>query len=116
MPILGGYTAIYRVAITKSTGCIDWPEVEITSRFSRITHKQWKLKLKIQMQWQGPHFATFCPCFRRGKLVPAKAGMGTTKDVQISTTASAQFSDNFIDMIPPGEFEITIDCEQQAFT
>jgi hypothetical protein len=34
----------------------------------------------------------------------------------ISTTASAQFSDDFIDMIPPGEFETTIDCKQQAFT
>jgi hypothetical protein len=28
---------------------------------------------------------------------------------------AAQFSDNFIDLIPPDEFEITIDCEQHLW-
>jgi len=66
---------------------IDWPEVEITKRFSQITDRQWKLKLKSN---------------------------ALAKDVQISTTVPAQFSDNFIDLIPPDGFEITIDCEQQV--
>jgi beta-mannosidase len=64
---------------------IDWPKVEISKRFSQITDKQWKLKLKSN---------------------------AIAKDVQISTYVAAQFSDNFIDSIPPDEFEITIDCEQ----
>jgi len=29
------------------------------------------------------------------------------------STVPAKFSDDFIDMIPPGEFEMRIDCEQQ---
>ncbi len=85
---------------------IDWPKVEISKRFwvparrgpsqitnttlrsstsLRSTSKRWKLKLKSN---------------------------AIAKDVQISTSAAAQFSDNFIDLIPPDEFEITIDCEQ----
>jgi len=64
---------------------IDWPKVEISKHFSQITDKQWKLKLKSN---------------------------AIAKDVQISTSVAAQFSDNFIDLIPPDEFEITIDCEQ----
>ncbi len=68
---------------------IDWPEVEITKRLSQITDKLWKLNLKSNT---------------------------VAKDVQIQCRhagTSAQFSDNFIDLIPPDEFEITIDCEQQ---
>jgi beta-mannosidase len=77
---------------------IDWPRVEISKSFSQITDKQWKLKLKSS---------------------------AIAKDVQISTSSAtarsavtsvaAQFSDNFIDLIPPDEFEITIDCEQHLW-
>jgi beta-mannosidase len=67
---------------------IDWPKVEISKGFSQITDKQWKLKLKTN---------------------------AIAKDVQISTSVAAQFSDNFIDLIPPDEFEITIDCEQHLW-
>ena len=67
---------------------IDWPKVEISKRFSQITDKRWKLKLKSN---------------------------AIAKDVQISTSVAAQFSDNFIDLIPPEEFEITIDCEQHVW-
>jgi len=67
---------------------IDWPKVEISKHFSQITDKQWKLKLKSN---------------------------AIAKDVQISTSVAAQFSDNFIDLIPPDEFEITIDCEQHLW-
>jgi len=35
------------------------------------------------------------------------------KDVQINTSLAVQFSDNFIDLVPLDESEITIDCEQQ---
>ena len=76
---------------------IDWPKVEISRGFSQITDKhppsqtlrriKWKLKLKTN---------------------------AIAKDVQISTPVAAQFSDNFIDLIPPDEFEITIDCEHLA--
>jgi len=65
---------------------IDWPKAEITRRFSRITEKKWKLKLRSN---------------------------AIAKDVHISTTVPAQFSDNFIDLVPPDGFEIIIDCEQQ---
>ncbi len=64
---------------------IDWPEVKITKCFSQITDRQWKLKLKSN---------------------------AIAKDVQITTSVPAQFSDNFIDLIPPDEFEVTIDCER----
>jgi hypothetical protein len=67
---------------------IDWPKVEISKRFSQITDKQWNLKLKSN---------------------------AIARDVQISTSVAAQFSDNFIDLIPPDEFEITIDCEQDVW-
>ena len=66
---------------------IDWPNVEITRRFSQITEKKWKLKLRSN---------------------------ALAKDVHISTAVPAQFSDNFIDLIPPDESEIIIDCEQQV--
>ncbi|MHC4572076.1 MAG: beta-mannosidase [Planctomycetota bacterium] len=65
---------------------ISWPKIKITKHLSQITDKQWKLKLKSN---------------------------AIAKDVQISTSVAAQFSENFIDLIPPDEFEITIDCEQQ---
>jgi hypothetical protein len=64
---------------------IDWPKVEISKCFSQITDKRWKLKLKSNT---------------------------VAKDVQISASVAAQLSDNFIDLIPPDEFEIIIDCEQ----
>ncbi len=66
---------------------IDWPKVEISKYFSQINQKQWKLKLKSN---------------------------AIARDVHITTTVPAQFSDNFIDLVPPGDFEITIDCEQQV--
>jgi len=65
---------------------ISWPEIKITRHFSQVNDKQWKLKLKSN---------------------------AIAKDVQISTFVAARLSDNFIDLIPPNEFEMTIDCEQQ---
>jgi beta-mannosidase len=67
---------------------VDWPRVEISKSFSQMTDKQWKLKLKSS---------------------------AIAKDVQIITSPAAQFSDNFIDLIPPDEFEITIDYEQHLW-
>jgi hypothetical protein len=64
---------------------IDWPEVEITSRISQINDRQLKLKLKSN---------------------------AIAKDVQIKSFVEGKFSDNFIDLIPPEEREITLDCEQ----
>jgi len=64
---------------------IHWPEVEITKHLLKINEKQWKLKLKSN---------------------------AVAKDVQISTSVPAQFSDNFIDLIPPDDYEITINSEQ----
>jgi hypothetical protein len=64
---------------------IDWPEVEIAKHLLRINEKQWKIKLKSN---------------------------AVAKDVQISTSVPAQFSDNFIDLIPPDDYEITISFEQ----
>lgn len=66
---------------------VDWPEAEITSRLSPIAENQWKLKLKSN---------------------------AVVRDVQISTTVDAKLSNNFIDLIPPGESEITIECEQRV--
>ncbi|MHC4487339.1 MAG: beta-mannosidase [Planctomycetota bacterium] len=64
---------------------IDWPEVEINKRVSQINDRQLKLRLKTN---------------------------AIAKDVQIRSLVAAEFSDNFIDLIPPEEREITIDCEQ----
>ncbi|MHC4160094.1 MAG: beta-mannosidase, partial [Planctomycetota bacterium] len=64
---------------------INWPEVEITKHLLKTNEKQWKLKLKSN---------------------------AVAKDVQISTSVPAQFSDNFIDLIPPDDYEITINSEQ----
>ena len=66
---------------------IDWPEVQITKQLRRTNTKQWTLKLKSN---------------------------AIAKDVQIIATVPAQFSDNFIDLIPPDEFAITIDCRQHV--
>ncbi len=68
---------------------IDWPEAEITSRWTPITKKKWKLKLKSN---------------------------AVARDVQIDATAPAQFDDNFIDLIPPDEPEITIGFQQQVLS
>jgi len=65
---------------------IDWPEVQITKQLCHTDTKQWTLKLKSN---------------------------AIAKDVQITTTVPAQFSDNFIDLIPPDEFAITIDYQRQ---
>ena len=64
---------------------IDWPQAQITTRCRQVTDSQWKLKLKSNV---------------------------VTKDVQIITAVPAKFSDNFIDLVPPDESEITIDCSQ----
>ncbi len=64
---------------------LDWPDVEITQNLSRITENQWKLELKSN---------------------------AVAKDVQITSSVRAQFSDNFIDLIPPDKFEIIINCEK----
>jgi beta-mannosidase len=64
---------------------INWPKVEITKCFSQITDKQWELKLKSN---------------------------AIAKDVQISSSVAAQLSDNFVDLMPLEEINITIDCEQ----
>ena len=66
---------------------IDWPRAGISRRLSQIGRRQWKLKL---------------------------SSSAVARDVQISTAVPAQFSDNFIDLVPPGEFEITIDCHRQV--
>ncbi|MCK4751797.1 MAG: glycoside hydrolase family 2 protein [Planctomycetes bacterium] len=66
---------------------IDWPIIKITKQLKQINEKQWKLKLKSN---------------------------AIVKDVQILTTIPAQFSENFIDLIPPYESEITIDCREQV--
>jgi len=65
---------------------IDWPDVEISRQISQVSENQWLLKLSSN---------------------------AIVKDVQIATAVPAQFSDNFIDLIPLGESEITIACEQQ---
>lgn len=66
---------------------INWPKVEISARLSQTADKQWKLKLKSN---------------------------AIAKDVQINTAAAAQFSDNFIDVLPPDKLEIMVECEQPA--
>jgi hypothetical protein len=66
---------------------IDWPKVEITTSISRITEKQWKLALKSN---------------------------AIAKDVQIHSPAATRFSDNFVDLIPPDQVEITIDSKEPA--
>ena len=68
---------------------IDWPQAKITTCLSQITEKKWKLKLKSN---------------------------AVAKDVQISTGIWSQFSDNFVDIIPPGEVEIIIDCPQRPLS
>ena len=65
---------------------IDWPNAEITKQLSRITDSRWELKLKTDM---------------------------VVKDVQINSDVPAQFSDNFIDMLPGCDYEIIIDSDSQ---
>ncbi|UCC22432.1 MAG: hypothetical protein JSW23_11755 [Planctomycetota bacterium] len=64
---------------------IDWPRVEIIKSVCQIADKQWRLELKSN---------------------------AIAKDVQINRSVAAEFSDNFVDVIPPRQVEITIDCEQ----
>ncbi len=66
---------------------VDWPDTKITTQLSQITDKQWKLKLKSNT---------------------------VTKDIQILSDRPAQFSENFIDLVPPDKFEITINCRQRT--
>ena len=66
---------------------IDWPEPQITKSLRQVTDRQWKLKLKSDV---------------------------IAKDVQVNLAAKAQFSDNFIDLMPQDEIEITINCEREA--
>ena len=69
---------------------IDWPDVEITKRFSKINDTQWKLNLKAN---------------------------AVVKDLLIQSPGAempARFSDNFIDLIPPYEVEIIIDSAQRS--
>jgi len=64
---------------------IDWPHVKITTDSSRINDNLCSLKLKSS---------------------------AIAKDVKISVPVPAQLSDNFIDLVPPDEFEITIRSKQ----
>ena len=66
---------------------IDWPSVKITKYIYRIADRKWKMKLQSN---------------------------AVAKDVQISGADPVQFSDNFFDLIPPDELEVTIDCQQQS--
>ncbi len=61
---------------------INWPTVQITPQLARIEQDRWQLKLKTNAM---------------------------AKDVQITTEPYAQLSDNFIDLMPGREVEITID-------
>ena len=64
---------------------IDWPQSQLKTQLSRLTDTRFALTLKSS---------------------------AVAKDVHISAAASAHFSDNFIDLIPPTEPVITIDFEQ----
>ncbi len=64
---------------------IDWPKVEITKSVYRITDKRWKLALNSN---------------------------AIAKDVQIQSRSATRFSDNFVDLVPPEQVEITIDSEE----
>lgn len=64
---------------------IDWPKAEINMHLSQINDMQSKLSLKSN---------------------------AIAKDVQIRSLVKVELSDNFIDLIPPEEREIMIDCEQ----
>ncbi|MCJ7691881.1 MAG: hypothetical protein MUO22_00500, partial [Sedimentisphaerales bacterium] len=66
---------------------INWPEPQITKSLRQVTDRQWKLKLKSN---------------------------AIAIDVQISAPVKVKFSDNFMDLIPQDELEITIDYEQQV--
>ena len=68
---------------------IDWPEVEITQNFSKITEKQWKLELRSN---------------------------AIAKDVNVNTAIPSTLSDNFVDLLPYATSEITIDFEQEILS
>jgi len=65
---------------------IDWPKAQITKSFSQVGDKCWKLKL---------------------------CSDAIAKDVCVSTSRVARFSDNFIDLVPPDAAEIIIDFEEK---
>ena len=66
---------------------IDWPSVKITKYLYQIADRKWKMKLQSN---------------------------AVAKDVQISAADPVQFSDNFFDLVPPDELEVTIECQQQS--
>lgn len=69
---------------------IEWPDMKITKRLSGINDTQWKLTLNAN---------------------------AVAKDLLIQSHGAetpAQFSDNFIDLIPPYEARITIDTAQPS--
>ena len=66
---------------------IDWPGVKITKYLYRIADRKWKMKLQSN---------------------------AVAKDVQISGADPVQFSNNFFDLVPPDELEVTIECQQQS--
>ena len=66
---------------------ICWPKVQINKHLRRTGEKQWKLKLKSN---------------------------AIAKDIQIGAGAETQCNDNFIDLIPPDESEIIVDCKRQV--
>lgn len=65
---------------------IDWPRANFDKQLSQINEQQWLLKLKADC---------------------------VAKDVQISFDTAAGYNNNFIDIIPPGQAEILIDCQPQ---
>ena len=68
---------------------IDWPKPKINSQLRQITDRQWKLKL-------APNTV-----IRDLQIHPDRDGM------------SLKISDNFIDLLPFNETEVTIVCEHQ---
>ncbi len=66
---------------------INWPDVRITPRLNRVGQDKWQLNLKAN---------------------------ALARDVQINTEPYARLSDNFIDLLPDNEPEITIDTGPQS--
>ncbi len=62
---------------------IDWPDVKIESQLTKITDSLWKIKLKSNT---------------------------VAKDLQIKTAPSIRCSDNFVDLLPDRESEVTLNC------
>ena len=65
---------------------IDWPEAKITMQFHPIKDKRWKLQLNSN---------------------------AVAKDVQVSGCNLIRLSDNFIDLLPNRNYEVTVDFEGQ---